>query len=159
MAAAQYVMRIGDVELPILSSDALEKYLDEARERKYSDFWVVQRGTSMKAFERLLYRALGLRADNDGPSVYVLTSPEGAAVVFLDEDFNEQRVVNRDADHARGEIAFELSNGQTTMHPAEEVVPHDVAFRTVRYFFEHGKRPPSLTYRRGRGRNRRVPRK
>lgn len=159
MASEKYVIRIDDDELPLLSSGDLEKCLSQVRARSYSDFWVVRCGTSRTAFERLLYRALGLRADSDGPSVYVLTSPDGAAVVFLDEDSNEQRLVNRNADRTGGEIVFELSNGQVSMHFADEIVPHDVAFDAVRYFFEHRERPPSLTYRRVGSRSRRASRR
>ena len=154
MSKADYVVRVGDREAPVSSAADLERHLADVRSSGYSDFWVVQRGSAMKGFEQFVYRALGLRSEADGPSVYVLTAPEGAAVVFLDEDFNEHRVVS--SQHGRaGDVVFRLANGQETRHSADEVIDRSTALDAVRYFVEHGERPSSLNYRDARGGRRR----
>ena len=96
MRKADFVVRVGDREAPVSSAADLEPHLADIRLSEYSHFWLVQRGSAMK----------DLRS-------YVLTAPEGAAVVFLDEDSNEHRVVSSQHDRT-GDVVFRLANGQET---------------------------------------------
>jgi hypothetical protein len=129
---ARYTVRLQGREQVIERPEDLERYLEEARGLEYADLSLAEYRDQMKGVERL-----------------VLTNKDCASVTVLDEDHNEFQVVESDSQGPTESVAFVLENGQRTESPRSDCIPVARAFDAVRHFYEHGKRPKGLRYRKG----------
>ncbi len=143
-----YLLRVGHVERSLDSAADLASVLNGYRDGREEEIWVLQRRPALTGAQRLVYRALGLSKEQQGPGVCLVVNQAGAALIFVDEDWREARVVNPsfsgDREHR---VSFILASGDVSYHHADEIVPTDTAIKAVMEFFERGERPAWLVYR------------
>jgi len=143
----QYVAKSGGSEEPVDSLAELDSWLERLTSGAIGEFWLVQRKGTMQGIERWVYRLLGLATDVTGSAVHILSDQGKAAIVFLDQDYNEYRVRNHEA-ATEGTVLFNTDEGDAEGVAAGECVPIGQAVEAVRYFFKRGRRPSWLQYRK-----------
>ena len=135
---------------PVSSLDALKRHVESAFARPSGVVHLAQTEQSLRGFERLLYKSLGLRTDATGTSLVIHTSGPFATLTLLDEDWNESLAVNP-APSVTEPVRFVADAGDVFDVPPSHCFRKEEAAGVLEYFFENRTLPPDVAWGRQRG--------
>jgi hypothetical protein len=142
----KYEWSVAGAATPLDTEHDLEKCLVEVAQKHQADWAVLLNDESTAPKSAWVYRLLGLKPPVMLEGVLVCVNGDDALLTYVDQDWNETLVTDRERATLTGDVVFALSAADSETVPRAQTVRREDAIDAVRRFFRGQGRRQELVY-------------